>query len=169
MALYTPTYGLFEVRAAALDDPADMVAFWMIGFEDEPRRSAEICIVEIFGRDVDLHGAAVGMGVHPHHDPEIRDDFERVRLDVDVRQAHDYAVSWTPEHIAFYVDERLVKVVRQSLGYAMQLMLGIYEFVDDAWPVSAPDRYPKTFTVQHVRGWRPTSGPGARGPAFARS
>ena len=50
--LYTPKYGLFELRARAVDDPANMVALWMIGYEDQPTRSAEICICEIFGRDV---------------------------------------------------------------------------------------------------------------------
>jgi hypothetical protein len=50
--LYTPQYGLFELRAKAIDDPRCMVALWMIGYEDEPDRSAEICICEIFGRNV---------------------------------------------------------------------------------------------------------------------
>jgi len=42
--LYTPQYGLFELRAKAIDDPRCMVALWMIGYEDRPDRSAEICI-----------------------------------------------------------------------------------------------------------------------------
>lgn len=45
VALYTPTYGLFELRPEALDDPTSMVAFWTIGYEDRcrlvPRVSAE--------------------------------------------------------------------------------------------------------------------------------
>ena len=28
-----------------------MVALWLIGYEDEPDRSGEICVCEIFGRD----------------------------------------------------------------------------------------------------------------------
>jgi hypothetical protein len=60
--LNTPQYGLFELRAKAADDPRCMVALWMIGYEDEPDRSAEICICEIFGRDVRPGSAAVGMG-----------------------------------------------------------------------------------------------------------
>jgi hypothetical protein len=50
--LYTPRYARVELRAQALADPRMMVALWMIGYEDEPTRSAEICICEIFGRDV---------------------------------------------------------------------------------------------------------------------
>ena len=50
--LYTPQYGRIELRARACDDPRTMVALWLIGYEDEPERSAEICVCEIFGRDV---------------------------------------------------------------------------------------------------------------------
>jgi hypothetical protein len=139
-----------------------MVALWMIGFEDEPQRSAEICIFEIFGRDVRPGSARVGMGLHPFGDRAITEEFERVRIDVDVREAHDYAAEWTPERVAFYVDERLVKVVPQSPGYPMQFMLGIFEFVDEFWPASAPEHYPKTFVVEHFRGYRPISRPAAR-------
>src|SRR6266568_4193704 len=39
--LYTPQYGRFELRAKATDDPRCMVALWMIGYEDEPHRSAD--------------------------------------------------------------------------------------------------------------------------------
>jgi hypothetical protein len=50
--LYTPKYGRIELRVKALDDPRTMVSLWMIGYEDAPVRSAEICVCEIFGRDV---------------------------------------------------------------------------------------------------------------------
>ncbi|MGH3037476.1 MAG: glycoside hydrolase family 16 protein, partial [Gaiellaceae bacterium] len=73
--LYTPQYGVVEMRARASDDPRTMAALWMIGYEDEPERSAEICVCEIFGRDVRSDDAAVGMGVHPFSDPAIVDDF----------------------------------------------------------------------------------------------
>jgi hypothetical protein len=36
-----------------------------IGSEDEPERSAEICIGELFGRDLAAGRAGVGMGLHP--------------------------------------------------------------------------------------------------------
>jgi hypothetical protein len=73
--LYTPHYGRFELRAKASDDPTCMVALWMIGYEDTPERSAEICICEIFGRDVQPGAARVGMGVHPFGDHRIVDEF----------------------------------------------------------------------------------------------
>ena len=153
-ALYTPLYGLFEIRMTAIADPADMVAFWMIGFEDEPERSGEILLVEIFGRDVADASTGVGMGVRPHHDPALVDAFSLERLDIDVRQFHTYAAEWTPDWVSLYVDERLVKVVGQSPAYPMQFMLGVYEFADGPDPPSKLTTYPKTFSVDWFRGYR---------------
>lgn len=166
VALYTPRYGLFELRARALDDPLNMVALWMIGYEDTPERSAEICICEIFGRDVGPLQTRIGMGVHPFGDPAIRDEFAAESVGIDARGSHTYAAEWTPEEVAFYVDERLIKMVRQSPAYPMQFMLNIYEFADGPGLPSAPESYPKTFVVEGFRGYRPIAGPGARLSAF---
>ena len=163
--LYTPQYGLFELTARAIADPANLVALWLIGVEDAPHRSAEICVMEIFGRDVEPGAVRVGMGVHPFRDPSIRDDFEQVPLPIDARTPHTYAAEWMPDRVAFYVDEALVKVVAQSPAYPMQLMLNVYEFRDDEMLPSPRTSYPKVFEVSSFRGWRPVSGPGARPPA----
>ena len=167
VALYTPRYGLFEARARALDDPANMVALWMIGYEDHPERSAEICIFEIFGRDVRADNCLVGMGVHPFGDPAISDEFSAEPVAIDARQAHTYTAEWTPGRVAFYVDDRLVKTVGQAPTYPMQLMLDIFEFRERPEAPSPPEAYPKVFMVEWLRGYRPTSGPGAR-PAESR-
>jgi beta-glucanase (GH16 family) len=147
--LYTPRYGRIELRAKAPDDPRTMVALWMIGYEDEPERSAEICVCEIFGRDVGPDHAAVGMGVHPFGDPKIVDDFFAVRVPIDARDFHVYAAEWTPGQVVFFVDGDLVKTVQQAPDYPMQLMLSIYEFPGES---DAP--YPKEFVVDYVRGYR---------------
>jgi len=151
VALYTPRYGVFSLRAAALDDPGCMVALWMIGYEDRPERSAEICVFEIFGRNVGEGSAAIGIGVHPFGDPAIEDDFEEVRLPIDVTEPHEYAAEWTPKRVTFFVDGRPVRTVHQSPRYPMQLMLGIYEF-DDPDPGAA---YPKRFTIERFAAYRP--------------
>jgi hypothetical protein len=61
-----------------------------------------------------------------------------------------------PDDVGFYVDGRLIKVVRQSPAYPMQFMLTIYEFADDPRLPFAPDRYPKTFVVERFRGYDPS-------------
>jgi Glycosyl hydrolases family 16 len=152
--LYTPQYGLFELRAKAIDDPRNMVALWMIGYEDRPERSAEICICEIFGRDVAADQAKVGMGVHPFGDPKIVDEFAAEPVAIDAREFHLYAAEWTPERIEFFIDGDSVKTVNQSPDYPMQLMLNVYEFHSDRAARSSSSSYPKVFTVDYVRGYR---------------
>jgi glycosyl hydrolase family 16 len=150
LRLYTPRRGRIEIRMAAPADPNVMAALWMIGYEDAPERSAEICVCEIFGSEVDGGRALVGMGVHPHGDPAVTDDFTKVEVDVDVREMHTYAVEWLPDRIGFLMDGRLLKLVGQSPDYPMQLMLGLYEFGGP----HVGDRYPKELLVDHVRGYR---------------
>jgi hypothetical protein len=152
--LYTPQYARIELHAQAVDDPRSMVALWLIGYEDEPERSAEICVCEIFGRDVGLGEAAVGMGVHPFGDPSIVDEFAAVKVPIDARELHVYAADWTREQVAFSVDGEVVKTVAQSPAYPMQLMLGIYEFPADEGTEAKPGDYPKAFVVDCVRGYR---------------
>jgi hypothetical protein len=156
--LYTPQYGKIELRARALDDPRAMVALWLIGYEDKPTRSAEICVCEIFGRDVGKDHAAIGMGVHPFGDQLITDDFASVRVPIDARDFHVYAAEWTPDGVAFFVDGDPVRTVRQSPAYPMQLMLGIYEFPRDDGDPPAVETYPKAFVVDYVRGYRRADG-----------
>jgi hypothetical protein len=151
--LYTPQYARIELRAKAVDDPRAMAALWMIGYEDEPRRSAEICVCEIFGRDVEADRVAVGMGVHPFGDPQIVDDFARQVIEIDARDFHVYGAEWTPTDVTFFVDGNRIRRVDQSPAYPMQLMLGIYELpaIEDEL---RPTSYPKAFIVDYVRGYR---------------
>ena len=151
--LYTPHHGRVEIRAKASDDPLTMVALWMIGYEDEPERSAEICVCEIFGRDVGREHAVVGVGVHPFGDPRLADDFSRETISIDARDFHVYAADWTPDQVAFFVDGKAIKTVSQSPTYPMQLMLSLYEF-PPAEGDEPTTQYPKEFIVDYVRGYK---------------
>ncbi len=146
--LYLPHFGLIEARVAALADSNCMVALWLIGFEDQPEQSGELCIFEIFGRDVIVGAAAiVGLGVHPFNDPALEDDFEKVALIADVRQFHTYSAEWHAGGVSFFIDDALVYETVQSPDYPMQLMLNIYEFEPGG-------DYPKRFPIEFVRGYR---------------
>jgi beta-glucanase (GH16 family) len=72
---------------------------------------------------------------------------------MDARDFHVYRADWTPDQVAFFVDDNLVKTVGQSADYPMQLMLGIYEFPPGD-PNEPPGEYPKEFVVDYVRGLR---------------
>ena len=156
--LYTPQYCRIELRARASPDPNTMAALWMIGYEDKPERSAEICVCEIFGRDVRPNQVAVGVGVHPFGDPDMVDDFSRVPVPIDATDFHVYSADWTPQVVNFFVDGHLVKRVEQSPPYPMQLMLSLYEFRPTD-PNAPRGDYPKEFVVDYVRGYRARSKP----------
>jgi hypothetical protein len=144
--LYTPHYGRIEIRCRAVADPTAMVALWLIGYEDEPQRSGELCVCEIFGRDIGQREAIVGMGIHPFADPHLREDFEAVSVPIDATDFHEYAAEWEPGHSRFFVDGRLVRSVDQAPDYPLQLMLGIFAFRDG--------HRPNDFVVDWVRGYR---------------
>jgi beta-glucanase (GH16 family) len=150
--LYTPRFGRIEMRARFTGDPRTMGALWMIGYEDVPEHSAEICVCEIFGRDVQPHEVAVGVGVHPFGDPTLEDEFSREPIAIDATAFHEYAADWTPEGVTFRIDGATVKEVAQSPAYPMQLMLGLYEFPEG--DADRSDGYPKELVVDVVRGYR---------------
>ncbi|WP_203581035.1 GNAT family N-acetyltransferase [Microbacterium hibisci] len=152
--LHLPRFGVIEVRMAAVRHPDTMVACWPIGFEDAPERSGELCIAEIFGRELDDEGGWVGVGVKAQHDPRLRDDFEKIRVTGDLTEMHDYAVEWTPDALRFFIDHRWVKTVRQTIDYPVQLMLDLYEFprADGGRDTAA---LPHTLRVERVRTFPP--------------
>jgi hypothetical protein len=150
---WTPEYGLLEVRARMELSPRSMAAAWMVGLEDEPSRSAEICIFEIFGDALSTDGAgptaAVGMGVHPFRDPSITDDFAAPRVAIDVSEFHVYGADWRPGRVEFFVDGRSVRSVDQAPDYPMQIMVAVFDFPDKA--DAAPADHVPLLAVDYVR------------------
>jgi hypothetical protein len=144
--LYTPHYGRVDIRCRAIPDPAAMVALWLIGYEDEPQRSGELCVCEIFGRDVGSSEVLVGMGIHPFGDPQLHEDFTAVRLPIDATDFHEYAAEWEPGRSRFFVDGQAVYEVEQAPDYPLQLMLGHYRF--------SAGESEHDFVVDWVRGYR---------------
>jgi hypothetical protein len=135
--------------------PRSMAAVWMVGVEDEPERSAEICVFEVFGDALAIGEdggptAAVGMGVHPFRDPAIADDFAAERLALDVTEPHVYAADWRPDGVDFLVDEAVVRSVTQAPDYPMQMMVAVFDFPERA--AGAPADHVPLLAVDRVRG-----------------
>jgi len=151
---WTPRYGRLAVRARMDLAPRSMAAVWMVGIEDEPVRSAEICIFEVFGDAVEDGGgtpsAAVGMGVHPFRDPAITDDFAAVRMPIDVTDFHVYTADWRPGRVDLRVDGRPVTSVAQAPDYPMEMMVAVFDFPQKA--ASAPPDHVPVLAVDWVRG-----------------
>jgi Glycosyl hydrolases family 16 len=152
---WTPRYGRIEVRARMDLSPRSMAAVWVVGVEDEPGRSAEICVFEVFGDALAIgedggRTAAIGMGVHPFRDPAIADDFAAERVALDVSEAHVYAADWRPDGIDFLVDEAVVRSVAQAPDYPMQMMVAVFDFPERA--AGAPADHVPLLAVDRVRG-----------------
>ena len=151
---WTPGHGLLEVRARMELSPRSMAAVWMVGLEDVPERSAEICVFEVFGDALapagEPPGAAVGMGVHPFRDPAITDEFDAPRVALDVREHHVYAAAWAPGRVDFLIDGEHVRSVGQAPDYPMQMMVAVFDFPDKA--DAAPPGHVPVLAVDWVRG-----------------
>jgi Glycosyl hydrolases family 16 len=152
---WTPHHGLLEVRARMELSPRSMAAVWMVGREDEPERSAEICIFEVFGDALEERDgtptAAVGMGVHPFRDPAITDAFDAPRVAIDVAEFHVYAADWRPGRVDFLIDGEHVRRVEQAPDYPMQMMIAVFDFPGRSVPAALQDHVP-ALVVDHVRG-----------------
>jgi hypothetical protein len=149
--LFLPASGRIEATLRASDDPTVMLAFWLVGFEEDPADSGEICVAELFGSEIETEGSGVNVGIKAHHDPRLVDDMEMLRLGIDASTWHSYAAEWTAGDVRFFVDDEPVRTVRQGVAYPMQLMVDLFEF-----PTSLerpPDRYPKVGEVRSVRGY----------------
>jgi hypothetical protein len=148
---WTPSSGYLEIRMRAEVSPRSMFAWWMVGLEDVPERSAEICVAEIFGDTITYDpSAAVGTGLHPFRDPTIVDDFRTTTLPIDVREFHDYAVDWTDDAVEFFVDGTFVRRCANPPTYPMQMMLAVFDFPERS---NGDDNHlVPQLVIDHLRG-----------------
>lgn len=126
--------GRFEIRCAMRISARSMAAAWLVGFEDEPERCGELCVVEVFGRSVRTGGgpttAEVGMGVHAFRDPGLVEDFVTPRLDIDPAEMHTYAVEWDADTAIHLVDGVEVRRTPRPPNYPLQAMIAVFDFPD---------------------------------------
>jgi beta-glucanase (GH16 family) len=152
---WTPHYGLLEVRARMDLSPRSMAGVWMSGLEDDPTRSAEILIFEVFGdalrEDGDGPSAAVGIGLRPFRDPAIAESFEAPRVPIDVAEHHVYAADWRPGRVDFLIDGERLKTVEQAPDYPVQMMVAVFDFPEHAEASAHEGRVPE-LAVDYVRG-----------------
>ena len=149
---YVPQYGYFEMRAKFAATKSNVIALWMIGFEDKPEKSSELCIMEIKGWNIKKNKAKIGMGIHKFSDPKLTEEFSVHEHKIDVREFHIYAAEWSKEKIIFLIDNIKVKEINQSPDYPMQLMLGIYEIPDKITDETERGD-PKEFIIDYVKGY----------------
>jgi hypothetical protein len=150
--LWTPSSGLAEATMCATRSPTCMLAIWLVGFEERsPEDSGEICIAELFGGRSGENRSTVRLGVKAHHDPRLHTDMVDLDLDLDTTTEHVYAAEWNNRNVRFFIDDRHVHTVEQSLTYPLQLMVDLFEFPTGDRRERAD--YPKSAKVRGVRGY----------------
>jgi glycosyl hydrolase family 16 len=154
---WTPHFGRIEVRARMELSPSSMASVWLVGLEDVPERSGEICLFEVFGDSIkdgpDGPVAAIGQGVHPFRDPALTDDFAAAPRALDVRDFHVYAADWGPRAVSFVIDSECVQRVSQAPDYPMQLEIAVFDFPDRS--SAAPSDHVPLLEVDWIRGTPP--------------
>ncbi|MBV9831886.1 MAG: glycoside hydrolase family 16 protein, partial [Marmoricola sp.] len=141
--------GELSVRCRMDLSPRSMAALWLCGFEDEPDRCGEICVVEVFGKDV-VPGvsAEVGMGLKQLRDPHLVGDFAAPRLELDVARFHDYAVRWDADAAVFSVDGEDVRRCTAPPRYPLQVMIAVFDF--PGWSAGDDDHLVPLLEVDRV-------------------
>jgi hypothetical protein len=123
----------------------------MVGIEDQPNRSGEICLIEVFGHTVGEGRAGIGSGIHPFRDPMLVEEFSAEPRRIDVRERHLYAVDWRPGRVDFFLDSDRYRRVAQAPDYPMQLIIGVFHFPASAAVLGTSSEVPE-LTVHRVTG-----------------
>ena len=103
-----PRRGLIEVRLRPSAHPRALTALWLIGLETDPLESGQVCVVELFGHDLDMAGSGcVGAGIHPFGDSRLRHDHALVPVSRNLTDWHIHTVEVDDNRTRFFVDGEL--------------------------------------------------------------
>ena len=146
--------GHLEIRCRMTLSPRSMAAFWLCGFEDEREHCGEICVTEVFGKDVvPGESAEIGVGLKQIRDPHLAQDFAAPRLPIDVADFHEYAVDWDLDEAAFSVDGEEVRRCPHPPAYPLQLMVAVFDFPE--WSTGGDDHLVPQLVVDRISGQSP--------------
>jgi hypothetical protein len=148
---WLPRRGEVAVRCRMEISHRSMAAVWLSGFEETPEQSGEICLVEVFGKDLEPgRSAEVGMGIKKLHDPELVQDFAAPRVPIDVAGWHEYAVRWDDDEAVFSVDGERVRTCRNPPTYPLQVMVAVFDFPE--WSRGDDDHLVPAYELDWIAG-----------------
>lgn len=146
--------GHVAITCAMSLSPRSMGAMWLSGFEDDDAQEqcGELCVVEVFGRDLSIvpPSAEVGVGIKAFRDPALTQDFAAPRLHIDVADLHTYAVEWDASEAVFTVDGEEVRRCVNPPTYPMQVMVAVFDF--PAWSNGRDDHLVPELVVERISG-----------------
>jgi hypothetical protein len=148
---WLPRSGEVSVHCRMEVSPRSMAAVWLSGFEETPEQSGEICLVEVFGKDLDPgRSAEVGMGLKKLRDPDLVHDFAAPRVAVDVADWHDYAVHWDEHEAVFSMDGAVVRTCSGPPTYPLQVMIAVFDF--PSWSRDDDDALVPLLEIDRISG-----------------
>ena len=148
---WLPSAGRVAVRCRMDLSNRSMGAVWLAGFEERPDEAGELCVVEVFGSNVDDgRSAEVGVGVKQVHDSRLVHDFVAPRLSIDVAEDHDYAVEWDAARAVFSIDGEQVHACTNPPTYPMQVMIAVFDFPTSGEDL--PDDHVPSLTIDWIEG-----------------
>lgn len=148
---WLPTGGSVAVRCRMELSHRSMAAVWLSGFGETPDQSGELCLVEVFGKDLEPgRSAEVGMGVKQLGDPRLVQDFAAPRVPIDVSEWHEYAVRWDDDSAVFSVDGSHVRTCRNPPTYPLQVMIAVFDFPD--WSLRDDDHLVPAYEIDWISG-----------------
>lgn len=163
---YTTQYGYFEIRyKMPAGGGGGHVAFWLIGTQADARedgsgslQTGEIDITETRFDAPNVHAPKV----YNWTDEDLQDWMVQIPMEEDyVNEYHVYAMDWTPEYLAFYVDGVEIARTEQSPQYEMCMILSMY-INDDPdstyWSGVPSDVFPKVWEIDYVRVYKKAEG-----------
>jgi len=141
--------GHLEVRCRMTLSARSMAALWLCGFEETPQDCGELCVTEVFGKDVvPGESAEVGVGIKQIRDPRLVQDFAAPRLSVDVTRFHTYAVDWDAEEAVFRVDGVEVRRCADPPTYPLQVMVAVFDW--PSWSTGEDDHLVPELVVDKI-------------------
>ncbi len=164
---YTTQYGYFETRYKVPScGGGGHIAWWMVGTQYDARedgsgseQNGEIDVTETYLWAPNLQLPKV----HAWDDPDLFEWEEaEVALEGDfVNEWHTYAMDWTPDYLAFYVDGEEIARTEQSPQYEMCILLSIYTNNDETsnyWSGIDNGVYPKVWEIDYFRVYKAEGG-----------
>jgi hypothetical protein len=144
--LFAPRRGRVDLTVTASRDEGCMLAAWLVGTEHlSPDDSGEICVFEIDAASIGA--TTVRSGIKAHHDPRMTTDMAEVTVPFDAGRASTWTAIWDDGETVIGCEGLVVRRVPQAPTYPLFLMIDLFEI----GPASGT--YPKTATLQRVRGW----------------
>lgn len=152
---YMSTYGYFECRAIVQKSLGPWAAFWLQSplisqGEDPAKYGAE---VDIFEYEQDL-GDTMTHTVHWAYGPNQKSIGRKDSYLEGLSEGfHTYALEWTPEKYAFYIDGLKFHEVKEGLSHVDQYMIlnmNLPRTLEKLKKACAPD----TFIVDYVRVYK---------------